>query len=78
MNVDLNKILSKRSGVMAITIWFIASLAGNGTWWGLAGMGLISVLVWRYMDLDHQKEKWRIEAGLEGPQKTQKETEHET
>ena len=69
MNVDLNQILSKRSGVTAIAIWVIMSLAGNGTWYGLVAMGLISLLAWRYMDLDHAKQKWRIEAGLERPQK---------
>ena len=69
MNVDLNKILSKRSGITAITIWVIMSLAGNGTWYALVAMLLISVLAWRYMDLDHAQQKWRIEAGLESPQK---------
>ncbi len=72
MNVDLNKIVSKRSGITAIAIWVIASLAGNGTWWSLAAMGLVGVLAWRYMDLDHAKQKWRIEAGLERPQKDTK------
>ena len=68
MNVDLNKILSKRSGVTAIAIWAVVSLAATGTWYGLVAMGLISVLAWRYMDLDHAKQKWRIEAGLEKPE----------
>ena len=69
MNVDMNKILSKRSGITAIAIWVIASLAGNGTWWSLAAMGMVGVLAWRYMDLDHAKQKLRIERGLERPQK---------
>ncbi len=74
MNVDVNKIVSKRSGITAIAIWVIASLAGNGTWWSLAAMGLVAVLAWRYMDLDHAKQKWRIEAGLKTPRKSTNDT----
>jgi len=73
MNVDLNKIASKRSGITAIAIWVIASLAANGTWWSLVAMVLVSVLAWRYMDLDHAKQKWRIEAKSGKPQKCTKE-----
>lgn len=75
MNVDLNKILSKRSGITAIAIWAIMSLGGTGTWWGLVAMGLVAVLTWRYMDLDHAQQKRRIDAGLEGPQMDTKDAE---
>ena len=75
MNVDMNKIASKRSGITALAIWVIASLPANGTWWSLVAMVMVGVLAWRYMDLDHQKQKWRIEAGLEKPEKGTKDAE---